>query len=42
MKTIEYLNPGQIALDKCDHLVHLQRKYNIEIQKDLNQVNIYL
>ena len=41
METIDFLNPGQIAVDVCIiQCTHLQRKYNTEIQKNLDQVNI--
>ena len=42
MKTIEYLNPCQIAVDGyvISQCMHLQKKNNIEIQKNVNQVHI--
>ena len=41
MKTNEYLNPGQIAVDVCDLPVYaLTMKYNIETQKNVDQANI--
>ena len=39
MKTIEYLSPGQIAVDVCDLPVSAS-VYNIETQKNLDQANI--
>ena len=41
MESTEFLNPGQIAVDVCIiQCTHLPRKYNIEIQKNSDQVNI--
>ena len=43
MKTIEYLNPGQIAVDVCDQPVYaLTKEVQYRNPKNLDQVNICL